>query len=190
VEITMTTFVDFCSAQWGAKVGVIKHAKDRFGQDYDPATDYWKRMREGIVDALERGATGSDLTKIAERTSDPKKAVNYRAAGTGAAKWVKRVKPIWIASPPAVAWTSGELTVRVKPELGVSIGGQRHAIKLYLRAGDQLTKRRIDAMLYLLEITHGSDETTVGMLDVRRAKLILPTRLVPGIDALLKAEAL
>jgi hypothetical protein len=31
--------------------------------------------------------------------------------------------------------------------------------------------------------------TTVGVLDVRRAKLIVPTRVIPGMDALLKAEA-
>ena len=189
MNVTMTPFIDFCSAEWGTKVSVIKAAKNRFGQEYDPAADYWKRMRDGFVETLRTGGTASDLQQMLASVRDPKKLVNYRASVAGAKKWMRTTKPVWISSPKPVEWTSGSLTVRVNPELAVELRSRRHVIKLYLRAGSQLTKRRVDSTLHLLELTHGTEGTTVGILDVRRSRLITPTRLIPGMDALLAGEA-
>jgi hypothetical protein len=184
----MTPFIDFCAAEWGTKVSVIKQAKNRFGQEYDPATDYWKRMREGLVDVISQGGRPADVDAVVTSVSSTK-VVNYRAVAKGAATWLRSARPTWVGAPKAVNWTSGSLTVKVNPELLVDIGGQRHVIKLYLRAGDKLTKRRVDSTLHLLELTHGRRGARVGILDMRRHNLIAPTRLIPGIDALLAGEA-
>ena len=56
---------------------------------------------------------------------------------------------------------------------------------------NSLTKRQVQTILYLLRTTAPSEpNTTVGILDVPRARLIPFDNPVPGIDALLHGEAL
>jgi hypothetical protein len=72
------------------------------------------------------------------------------------------------------------------------INGRPFIVKLWFDSSQPLTKPRADPLLHLLDITHGAgacSDATVAALDVLRGKLIKPTRLVPGIDALLKGEA-
>jgi hypothetical protein len=84
-------------------------------------------------------------------------------------------------------WSSGDLRVAVNPELCGEIGGDIHAIKLYFRA-EPLSKARSDVALALLQQAFGK-KTSVGMLDVRRSKLFVPTREIANLDALLHGEA-
>lgn len=77
--------------------------------------------------------------------------------------------------------------MRINPELHLDIGGQPHSIKLYFK-GEKISKQRVDVALHLLK-SKAPRGATVGILDLRRAKLYVPTIAKPGMAALLKAEA-
>lgn len=188
IDITFTTFVNFVAAEYTTKLSTVRDAKARYGQEYSPATDYWKGAREAICDALESG----DLARLetALHRVDARKVDNYRSAMAGCATWAQRQAPDWIGRPVPREWSSGRLTVKVNPEAAVMIDGTPHVIKLYLRLDDKLTKRRLQVALHLLEKLYGQGDTKVAVLDVRRSKLIpAPATPVRDIDAFLLGEA-
>lgn len=186
MEVRITTFMEFVAADWAAKVTAVKNAKNIYGNDYDPKVDYWKKLREAVIDFHENGRSAKHLSTLSERV-DAKKAANYKSVIDGYSKWLKGHEVEWIGTS-SVPWNSGDLTVKVHPELGLRIDGEQWAIKLWLK-GQRLTKKRVEATLHLLDLTHGTLNTRVGILDARAGRLITPTRLVPGIDALLAGEA-
>lgn len=188
IDITFTTFVNFVAAEYTTKLSTVRDAKARYGQEYSPATDYWKGAREAIRDAFESG----DLSRLdaAANRVDARKADNYRSAMAGCTKWASRQSIAWIGRPVPREWSSGPLTVKVNPEAALIVDGKPHVIKLYLRLDDKLTKRRLQVALHLLDKLYGHDDTKVAVLDVRRAKLIpAPATPVRDIDAFLVGEA-
>jgi hypothetical protein len=185
IKISATTFANFCAAAGPARVGVVKQAKNIYGAPYEPSHDYWKPFRDELVAVLRDGRPISDLITYVNGGVHAKKTQNYRVAAAGAVKWIGK-KKIVLATPAAQTWHSGSLEVRLRPEIVGTVNGEPHAIKLWLRANGKVTKSRVDPLLHLLGLKY---EATVGVLDVSRSRLITPTRLVPGIDALLAGEA-
>ena len=80
----------------------------------------------------------------------------------------------------------------MNPELGLEIDGTPHLIKLYFKS-DKLAKNRIDIITHLMSVVLSDqcpspEETTMSVLDVRRAKLFSPTVPIQALDAILNAE--
>lgn len=186
MQISMTTFVDFVVANGTTRITRIKEAKQFYGEDYDPAKDYWGPLRRAIVEMHKQGGSRADLDRLLRSLSDAKKVANYTLCVKGYQQWMGRKDLSW-TGPPAAHWRSGQLEVRVNPELGMLINGQPHVVKLYFKA-DPLSKHRLNTLLHLLEVTFGATGT-IGILDVRKHKLHKQTHLIAGMDALLAGEA-
>lgn len=79
---------------------------------------------------------------------------------------------------------------RSKPELGLEIGSEKTALKLYFKA-EKLCKLRVDVILHLLEtmLIPTGECGSVGILDVARGKLIQPTVNKPNLEVALRGEA-
>lgn len=184
-KISLTTFVDFTTSAGSTRLTKVKRAKADYGQKYSPEKDFYKALREATEEVFEQGWSAADLKKILSRVPDPKKRKNYEACRKGLTKWAGN-KAFVFHPKQRASWKSGELTVKVNPELDLSINGTRHRIKLYFK-GEPLLKSRIDVSLHLLG--SGTAKATPGVLDVRRSKLYVPTVERPGLGALLKAEA-
>lgn len=187
MQISLTTFSDFVVATPAGRIGCVRKALQQEKTSYQPAQDYWKPLREAIVDA-HKGAGGRRELEALDPPGDPKKVGNYEACRVAYLRWLGRQDLVWTGGK-GCTWSSGDLEVRINPELFVTIRDQGHAIKLYFRA-DKLSKAKADPVLRLLERTHGQQgRRTVAILDVPRGKLLTPTRDIPGIDALLEGEA-
>lgn len=184
-KVSLTTFVDFATAAGSTRLTRVRRAKSEYGQDYAPQKDFYKGLREAIEETFEGGWDAAILKQKLAKVPDPKKQENYEACRKGLTKWAGSKG--FIAHPKQRAsWKSGELIVKLNPELDLSINGTHHLIKLYFK-GEALSKARTDVILHLLE--SGAGKTTPGVLDVRRSKLYVPTIKRPGMGALLQAEA-
>jgi hypothetical protein len=67
----------------------------------------------------------------------------------------------------------------------LDVNGTPRLIKLYFKAG-KLSKQKADVACICAKGWRGA---AVRVLDIQRARLIVPTRTIEGVDALLKAEA-
>ncbi len=184
--VSLTTFLDFTAATGSARVSQLRRAKKGYGQDYSPAKDYYKFLREAIEETFEEGWSAKSLKALLSQLPDSRKAEAFEDCRKGLTRWVGK-KQITSLPRGRVSWSSGGLTVRVNPELHLDIAGKPHAIKLYFK-GEKISKQRVDVALHLLK-TKAPKGDTAGILDLRRGKLYVPTVAKPGMPALLKAEA-
>ena len=187
--VSLTTFIDFVAATGTARLTKVRTAKRQYSEEWDPARDFYKPLRDRIQRCAADGWDAANLRKLLADVSDPKKQANYEACRAGIVKWArsgdKTLRPF--PTSGKTAWRSGALEIRVNPELFVQAGGHKRVVKLYFKS-DPLSQQKAHVVLRLLELTVG-EKSEVGVLDVRRAKLFVPTKTDPGIDALLAAEA-
>lgn len=186
-RLSLTDFVDIASKAGTPRYTKVKEVKNR--PPYSPASDFYKPLREGIVEAHEAGHGKAHLNTIVPSLTDPKKSTNYPAAIAAYKKWWGRKKLSWL-NPTRSKFTSSGVEVTVNPELGLEINGVPHLIKLYFKP-QTLAKNRVDIITHLMSVSLGTkvaNGTVMGVLDVRRSKLICPTVPVPGLTPLLHAE--
>jgi len=63
-EITLTEFVDFVRKAGTRKSTVVWQAFRRRVEGYDPATDFYKPLREGLVDHHKNESSKANLNRI------------------------------------------------------------------------------------------------------------------------------
>ncbi len=185
-RISFTIFLDFITASGPSKLSRVRSAIAMYAaEDYSRA-DYYLDLRHAITrcfgdDGI--GALDACLTNLA----DERKRPHYSAVFAGLRKWIGRKTFDSSFAVPAQDWTSGDLAVTIRPELGLVHRGEKLVIKLYLK-DEALSQHRVNPALHLLNETHGTIGT-IAILDVRRAKLFKRTRAVRDMDAFLAAEA-
>ncbi len=188
VEISLTTFVDYVYANSSSHIGLVTREKRRYEEGYHPTRDYYKVLRDGIKSLHQSGGPKTGLDALPQ-SAHLSRLQNYTECVDGYKQWWGRKTVRWLDDPGTTRWTDGTLEVIVNPELLLDVNGDRFLIKLYFKS-EKLSKRRIDAILHLIDKELGSSLAAMsGILDIRRGKLITPTRTIPNIDALLAAQA-
>ena len=189
IQISMTEFVDFVTKAGPPRLTVVKHVKKRHKEKYDPKTDFYKKLRDGIVQHHKAAKPKSALDALAKGVTDKNKVKAYPAIVQGYKKFLGNKQLKWVA-PKKAAWVHGALGVSVNPEVGLIINGKPHLIKLYFKA-DKLTKIQLQAILHLMQLELGSTKkpVTLGVLEVRRGKLHVAGPLDAGLNAYVEGEA-
>ena len=189
IQISLTEFVDFVTKSGTPKLTLVKRVKERHAVGYDPRTDFYKPLRDGIVALHKSGKSKNAFDSLAKGLSDQKKMTAYPDLVKGYKKFLGRKTVKWFR-PSSQLWTCQGLAVSVNPEVGLEFGGTRHAIKLYFKA-EKLTKLRMDAINELMHHALGGSKKSPSfcILDVRNAKLISASIPNPSLLPLLEGEA-
>lgn len=150
-----------------SKLAVIKHRGP-----YSPASDFYKGIRETLVETHAGGHSKSYLiAQASARATNVRKAAHYPAIAAEHCRWWGRKYLCWF-DPPRATWSSNGVSVSVNPELGLIINGTEHVLKLHFK--DQpLARHRIAVGLELmgaaLAITRPG--AVFGILDIRRRRV-------------------
>lgn len=189
IQISMTEFVDFVTKAGPPRLTVVKQVKKRHDEGYDPKTDFYRKLRDGLAKHHQQDAPKSALDVLARSVTDKNKIKAYPVIIQGYKKFLGNKSVKWF-SPNKTAWVHGELGVNVNPELGLNINGKPHLIKLYFKA-DKLTKAQLQAILHLMTLELGNTKrrAALSVLEVRRGKLHVAGPLDPTLTALVKGEA-
>lgn len=188
-EISLTDFVDFVIKSGTPKLTKVRAIKNR--PDYEPAIDFWKQLREGLQ-AFHRtgGGDKAELDNIVSSLDNTRKIGRYSAAISGYKKFLGRKNIRWFR-PPSDTWAFGDLAVKVNPELGLRIDGERHLVKLYFK-DEAPTKNRLEVvseMMRLVLSAKTAPNTKMAVLDVSKGKLYVQTIAIPQLGVLLEGEA-
>lgn len=189
IMISLTDFIDFVSKTGSTKQTQVKTVKNR--DEYHPAKDYYKYIREGIITVHQNDGSKDDFKTLLQNTTDPRKDENYKTAIDGYLKFLGRKNVEWI-QPPNKHWITGDLHVKVNPEVGINIDGVDHFIKLYFKA-DKLSKVKASQIMNLLESelrAEVSKDAIFAVLDVREGKLFANTTKDSSLYPLLIGEAM
>lgn len=152
-------------------------------------TDYYKQIRDAIVAHHRNGNPFVTIQDVAANVKNKSKHENYPAIAAGY-KLFRGKKQFKCFSPPQSDWTTHGVSVSLNPELGLELAGAKNVIKLYFKA-DQPRKLEVRAILSLMDavLQNVKRDFTMGILDVRRGKLITDNPPNPSLLALMQGEA-
>lgn len=188
--ISLNQFFPFVLADSMAKRSAALRVKRTQGL-YTPAVDYWRLLRLQVA-AFHQFAPGPgpDALDTAIELAHPDRKANYITAVAGYRKFLGRKRIEWLDRPRRGIWLADELQVRVNPELHITIDGEPHVVKLYLRADDKLalSQRTANPLAYLLDHCHGHLGRPL-VVDVMRGRAFGFTRQGYDYESMLRAQA-
>jgi hypothetical protein len=189
ITISLTRFVDFVIKSGSPKYTSLKETKDQVSKAYDPAADYYKQIRDAIVEHHRKGTPYSAVEAVANSATNRSKSTNYPLIALGHKKFLGKKTVAWF-KPPSTPWVHGGVTVALNPELGLEIGGKKCVIKMYFKS-DQPRKLEVKAILALMDdqLQDATKSRVMAILDVRRSKLITDHPPDQALLALMKGEA-
>ncbi|WP_028840207.1 hypothetical protein [Thermomonas fusca] len=186
-RITLTDLIEVVTKSGSPKATKVSQLKNRAA--YDPATDFYKALREGLVTLHKKGGAKADLANLTKGLMDPKKAANYPPMVAGYKKWWGNKTLEWF-TPPTETYTSAGIDVAINPELGLKVNGQAHIVKLYLKT-DSLTKTKADLIVSLMNHVFAASQapgTQFSVLDVRNSKLFTYSAAGKNFKPMVDAE--
>lgn len=189
IQISLTRLVDFAIKAGSPKVTSLRETKKQIADGYDPIVDYYKQIRNAIIDHHKLGKSFSVVESIANNVTNKSKQDNYPLIAAGYKKF-RGTKSISWFKPPSRDWTHAGVSVSLNPELGLDVSGSRHVIKLYFK-GDEPRKLEVKAILALMDdqLQDAKQSLRMGILDVRRSKLITDVPTDKSLVALMCGEA-
>ncbi len=188
--VSINQFFPFVLADSMAKRSELNAVKRTLGM-YTPAVDYWRLLRLQIAAHHQfRPGPGPDALDTAIELAHPDRKAHYINAVAGYRKFLGRKRIDWIDKPRRGIWLGEELQVRVNPELHVTINGEPHVIKLYLRTDPKwaLTQRTANPLAYLIDSCHGHLGKPL-VVDVMRGRAFGLTRQGFDYESMLRAQA-
>lgn len=189
-SIGLTQFLDFTLKGSSAKTTMVKSIK--YQDDYHPAFDYWKPLREGIRKFHENGYSNDYLLTLANDVPQAKRK-NYLEAVKSYLKFTKNKDIEWF-TPGKSNWYSDDLTVRSSPELGLIIDGVPYLIKLYFKGkNERIDKHKCRSSLTLLSQSNFAiehpPEVKPAILNIQKGNLISEGASTIEHSIALKSEA-
>ncbi|PRR86009.1 hypothetical protein [Clostridium luticellarii] len=184
IKISMTSFTDFSLTTDSRKLNKVREIKNRARSTYTPATDYWKQLREEIVN-INKNKLSLEHLKNLSNTIDPKKRSNYIKAINGYIKFFKKYlkDDFTFFAPKKDLWNYDTLSINVNPELGFVIDKKLYLIKLYFKEATTsaeiiLNKTRAEEIAYLMWTTlsdfYKNKNVSMCFLNVSKGQLVIP----------------
>lgn len=187
-KITLTDYIDFISRSSFSKASKVKSIFQR--PSYNPAFDFYKDLREEIIEVNFKNLGKEKLLEFLSGYSGSKKFKRYKSLLDGYLKFVGRKRTTWF-TPQIAYWSYQNLSVKVNPEIGITVNGDSYLIKLYFKE-TPIKRDSIKLLLSMMENTLGSGIHTgykCAILDVERGKLHYLKTKSPEITDLMNAEA-
>jgi hypothetical protein len=172
VQVGLMDFADFACKRGSKKNAQMKVIKERMGTEYELFRDFYKRLREGIVEFHKVNKPLTALDAIPRLVSDPKKRVAFAPVILDYRSFLNGKTTKWF-DPPKGPWSHQNLTVRVNPELGLTFDGKDHVIKLYFKKPVlPIPQMLMTCHLMAEALHHRGEHRSYGVLDVRRKRFV------------------
>ncbi len=149
IEITLTTFINYISAPDKRKRQEVKKAQYLLRSSHDSKGDYYLPLRSKFISAVKGNTNTDEILKYVTDSAPKDRQANYNSCVLGFAKFSKNNIINW-CPPVSGEITYRNLTMRVKPELGLKISGNQFATKLYFKK-ESLDQHTQDLILYIIK---------------------------------------
>lgn len=189
IKISLTDFIEFVSKVGTTKFTKVKEIKNR--DPYHPNKDFWKALRDGIVDIHKHSLNKKKLDEVVNGLKDENKIKLYPHVIKQYQSFLGRKKTEFI-NPPNEDWIYGDIQVKLNPEIGLFIDDKPYIIKLYFKA-EPLSKSKIDLIILMMNkyLRKGDySEANFAVLDVCKKKLYETSKLDDRHLSLLEGECL
>lgn len=186
-KIVLSDFVELITKAGLPKATAVSQIKNR--EEYNPAHDFYKILKDSIIEIHQNSLPKSDLKEIISKVYDKKRRSNYPKVIEGYKKWWGKKELTWF-KPETGSHCHAGIEVSVNPDIGLNVNGDPHIIKLYFK-GTKLTKPKVDIITGLMENSirpKVKGDVHLSLLDVRNSKLFTSSGNNPKVNALIDAE--
>jgi hypothetical protein len=185
-SISLTYFVDFMLTSGTGRLTSARNIQKGPDERY---SDFYRPAREAIMDMHRKGLDTRALVDFQASLVDPREQRLFPNVLIGYGKFLRRQTKVTWFEPPQAELRLGGMSVRVNPELGLLLGGEPHAIKLYFRGEPLSPQRAVLANEIMADALADTwPKMVFAVLDVRRAKLF-PYERKADVSRLVRAEA-
>lgn len=165
-KIFMKEFSDIAVSSGTSKISKIRKEKNK--TSYNPARDYYKQIREAIVDSHSKGYGSTYIAKEADGCTNLKRKPNYELIAKLYIQWLGKKNVTWFV-PPRGTYTHLSSEIVLNPEIGMEYNDEKHVVKLYF-GEEKISQNRANYMLHLMR--EKLPKTCLyHVLDIRRKKL-------------------
>ncbi|MBI1287946.1 MAG: hypothetical protein GC178_10235 [Flavobacteriales bacterium] len=188
-NISLTDFIEYVTKVGSTKFTKVKQIKER--EEYHPSKDFWRPLREAIIEMHESDSDKKKLDAVVSSITDKKKLNLYPQLVKQYKSFLGRKDIEWF-DPPSKTWKFNGLEVKINPEIGLVINGHPYVIKLYFKA-DKLSQNKVDLILLLMNTQlkrKNLKEVRFAILDIPNKKLYEKTKLDTDHLSLLEGEAM
>ncbi|MCB6541293.1 hypothetical protein SDC9_134911 [bioreactor metagenome] len=186
-DITFTDFINIVQSPGTTKLSKIRNIKKRV---YSPATDYYKGLREKIIDVLSSSDDINCISDAVSRASVARQA-NYRIIADNMLAWLGKHRGLIWYDPPKAYYRPNKIGIKIHPELAFEeANGTINVIKLHMNK-DALSKGKLEvaAFLFYNELAPKCPQNTVfSFLDLHQGKLFPIRQLHESGSIFLQAE--
>lgn len=186
IEITLTDFLNIVQSTGMTKLSKIRNIKNR---EYSPASDYYKSLREAIIEVLSSGDDAADILPVVKSAHSTRQE-NYQKIAENFIHWLSTKKGWTWVEPPRAYYGNNTIGVKVNPELAFTDkSGNMHIIKLHFNK-DHLSKGKLDVAGCLFSQSLAATcpgNTNFYFLDLHQGKLF-SVKNAAGVDVFLTAE--
>jgi len=189
VQISLTDFIEYISKVGTTKFTKVKEIKNR--EPYHPAFDFWKPLREKIIEVHKENKNKNLLDEVLNDLTDKNKINLYPNLISQYKSFLGRKKVEWI-EPPFVDWKMNDLRIKINPEIGLFINDKPYIIKLYFKS-EPLSKAKVDLILLMMNENLKKaefEQANFAVLDINKKKLYENCSLNNIHISLLEGEAL
>lgn len=170
-SIFMKEFSSIATTSGTQKISKIKKEKNK--GPYHPAQDFYKIIRESIIDALKKDLGIEHILKTADEYDNEKRKPAYKLIAKNYKKWMGKKEVSWI-NPPRGKYEFSSSTIILNPELGFNYDDDvTRVIKLYF-AEEKVSQNRANYMIYLMNEVLPKKHS-YHVLDIRRKRLFNAT---------------
>lgn len=183
IGISLMDFVDFATRSATSKFQKVKEIVGR--GVYDPRTDFWKGLRDGLPE-YHRGRR--TLESLLSDLKDPKKVVRFSQTVRGYKKFLMK-NAIEYFKAPAWNWRWEQLSVRVSPELGFNLDGKRYAVKLHFKDEKLTREQRAISFAVMRAGMMPESVLTPAILDVANSRLMVAPPSTADLNPVIESYA-
>jgi hypothetical protein len=186
-NISLTSFLKILTKGTPQKVNEYNKYLTPGGYDF-----YWQ-LKEAAHAHTVGGESFSTCAKPIEETARDVERKHNLEGLKALSKWLKRHNVIEYFDGPASTWPSPEglLSVKLEPEFGAVVNGQRRLIQIWNSKGATLTRIVAGVGIYLLEkglCTGEYENCKAGILDLRRSSLFVYDALPRSVQTMVTTE--
>jgi hypothetical protein len=186
-SISLTSFLKILTKGTPQKVSEYKRYLTPGGYDF-----YW-RLKEAAHSYTVGGEAFADCAKAIEESTNEVERKHNLGGLKSLQKYIDKHQLTEFFDAPAGSCSSpqGLVKIKLEPEFGSLVNGQRRIVQLWNCAGSNLTRTVAGVGIYLLQkhLCQGDFlDCEPGILDLRRRELYLAHALPANIEAMVTSE--
>lgn len=169
-KISLTHLVDVIARKGRNKAKMVFNIQRKLAEPYEPKKDHYRALRRALQQAHAQADPKAFLDNFLLTITEPARAKRYALLVRAYKRWIGRKQIHQFDLFPVVYGHMGIL-VRINPELGLTIDGMPHVLKLYMK-DPPLRREDAEVIAALMREAYGDgDGTRYAVLDVLNAKL-------------------